>query len=205
MADPVSKRKIFTWEIVCVLGIILPGGPLHEIFAQTGGWRPLALIAPVNESVWEHLKMFFWPGLLMACIQYFLMRPRIPHYWFGKLVALVLTPIVSANLFVLYMAIERASGDFSPSDVTSILLSAVSVCVGQAACYFVLIRPAIATEITRFTKAGYALLIFAFSTFTYFAPPLYLFEQQHHYEGIGQYGIDVDPQVGEHPWAINET
>ena len=200
----VSKRKILIWEIICVLGIVMPGGPLHEVFAQSGGWRPLALIAPVNESVWEHLKMFFWPWLLMACIQYLIMRPRIPHYWYGKLVALVLTPVVSSILYYIYMAVEHATGDFSPSDVVNILLSTVSVCIGQAACYFVLIRPAVSADFTRFTKAGYAVLVFAFSTFTYFAPPIFLFEQNHHYQPIGEYGIDAAPQVGPHPWDIED-
>jgi len=66
--------------------------------------------------------------------------------------------------------------------------------------YRVLTAPSIQTNITRFTSLGYLLLILAFSSFTYFPPKLYLFEQHHHYVPIGQYGIDADPQVGDHPW-----
>jgi hypothetical protein len=34
---------------------------LHFAFGWSGRWLPLALVAPVNESVWEHLKMAYWP------------------------------------------------------------------------------------------------------------------------------------------------
>lgn len=200
MSEKASKKQILIWEIICVCGIILFGGPLHSLFGQSGYWRPVALIAAVNESIWEHLKMFFWPGLLMAGIQYLRMGKRIPHFWSGKLVALIVTPVLSAMTYIAYMAIERASGDFSPSDLVTIGSSMVCVCIGQAACYRVLTAESVPPTITRFTSMGYLLMILAFSSFTYFPPRLYLFEQHHHYEPIGQYGIDADPQLGRHPW-----
>jgi hypothetical protein len=194
MGEVLSKKKILRWEIICVCGIIVLGGPLHSLFELSGYWRPVALIAAVNESVWEHMKMAFWPGLLFAGIQYLFTRRRIPHYWFGKLVALILTPILSTTGFIVYMAILRASDNFSPNDLVTISMSMVSVCLGQAACYRVLTAASIPTQIARFTSLGYLLVVLAFSSFTYFPPKLYLFEQHHHYVPIGQYGIDADPQ-----------
>jgi hypothetical protein len=206
MSQPVSNQQILTWEVIGICFIVLIGGPLHEVFDQSGRWRPLALIAPVNESIWEHLKMFFWPGLLYAAIEYLRVGKRIPNYWFGKLIGLIVTPAVSVVTYVMYLEIERASGYFSPSNVVSASLSALSVCVGQAFCYRVLTAvalPEALSRMTRFMTAGYVILILAFSTFTYFPPELFLFEQNHHYEPIGQYGIDADPQVGAHPWDLN--
>jgi hypothetical protein len=200
MNEAVSKKQILIWEIIGVCVIIIAGGPLHFLFELSGYWRPVALIAAVNESVWEHMKMFFWPGLLFAGIQYLFIGKRIPNYWFGKLVGLIITPFVSATTFIAYLAIERASGNFAPSEIVTIYGSFIPVCLGQAACYRVLTAPTLSANINRFASLGYLLLILAFSTFTYFPPKLYLFEQQHHFEPIGQYGIDADPQVGEHPW-----
>jgi len=202
MSDTASNKQVLIWEIICVVAIILLGGPLHALFEQSGYWRPVALIAAVNESIWEHLKMFFWPGLLMAGIQYLFIGKRIPNYWFGKLVALIVTPILSVLSFVLYIEFERASSVFSPNDAVTIGSSMVCVCFGQAACYRVLTAASIPDSLTRFTSMGYVLMVLSFSTFTYFPPSFFVFEQQHHYEPIGQYGIDADPQVGEHPWNI---
>jgi len=200
MTDTLSKKQILIWEIVGICFIIIAGGPLHSLFEQSGYWPPVALIAAVNESIWEHLKMFFWPGLLFAGIQYLFVRQRIPNYWFGKLVGLIITPIVSATTFIAYLAMEEASGHFAPSDIVSISLSLVSVCLGQAACYWVLPGASIPPNIIRFTSLGYLLMLLAFSSFTYYPPKLYLFEQHHHFLPIGEYGIDAASQEGEHPW-----
>ncbi len=205
MSEPISNKQILIWEIIGVCFIIVAGGPLHELFEQSGRWWPVALIAAVNESIWEHLKMFFWPALLFACIQYFRVGKRIPNYWFGKLAGLIVAPIVTVAAYSIYMEIERASGYFSPSNLVSATLSMLSVSVGQAICYRVLTArtmPMSLVRAARFTPMGYLLMILAFSSFTYFPPKLFLFEHNHHYEPIGQYGIDVDPQVGPHPWDM---
>ncbi len=81
MTNPASKKQILIWEIIGVITIIMLGGPLHFLFEASGYWRPVALIAAVNESIWEHMKMFFWPGLLFASIQYLFIGKRIPNYW----------------------------------------------------------------------------------------------------------------------------
>lgn len=42
----------------------LAGSGLHFLFEGTGRFLPFALFSPVNESVWEHLKLLFFPLLL---------------------------------------------------------------------------------------------------------------------------------------------
>lgn len=50
--------------------IWLSGTLLHFAYETTGRSWLMALFAPVNESVWEHYKLAFWPllvaGLVMA-------------------------------------------------------------------------------------------------------------------------------------------
>ena len=199
MLDPALRKQLVRWEVISALWINLVGGFMHSLYRMTGSWAPIAQLAPVKESIWEHMKMFFWPGLLFAIIQYVFVGKRVPHYWFGKLAGLIVTPIVAATSFIAYLAIERASGDFSPSDIFSISSSMVSVCVGQAVCYWVMPTDALPKGVIRFTSLGYLLLMLAFSSFTYFPPKLYLFEQNHHYVPIGEYGIEADSHEGEQP------
>ena len=200
MSSKATNKQIGLWEVAGVLFIAMVAGPLHEVFAQSGYWRPLALIAPVNESIWEHQKMNFWPGLLFAGVQYLVIGKRIPNYWSGKLVGLVVAPILAVLTYILYLEFERASAQFSPNLIVTSSLSVLCVCIAQGLCYRVLTGPPLAESFERVTQAGYLLLIAAFSTFTYFPPKIFLFEHNHHYEPVGQYGIDVDPEVGPHPW-----
>ena len=47
------------------IGTVLLGIGLHALYA----WRPiplLGLFSPVNESVWEHLKLLYWPFLAVC-------------------------------------------------------------------------------------------------------------------------------------------
>jgi hypothetical protein len=53
------KNSILKWEIIGIVFIVLAGGLLHFVFEWSGSWRPLAIIAAVNESTWEHLKLAF--------------------------------------------------------------------------------------------------------------------------------------------------
>mgnify|MGYP000954768587 CR=1 FL=1 len=53
-----SKKMLVTFVIVTLLGAFLRFG--YTIFPNP----VTALIAPTNESLWEHLKILFWPYLL---------------------------------------------------------------------------------------------------------------------------------------------
>ena len=46
--------------------MILLGSGLHFAFVLLGSWAPLALVAAVNESIWEHLKAGFLARLVLG-------------------------------------------------------------------------------------------------------------------------------------------
>lgn len=57
-----KRQLIITW-----LAALLAGFVLHFLYQ----WQPnavTALFAPVNESLWEHVKLIFWPFLGAALI-----------------------------------------------------------------------------------------------------------------------------------------
>ena len=66
--------------LLTALGAILAGAGLHFLWQALP--NPLfALISPVNESVWEHLKLLYWPMLAAALV---LARgPRRIAVWAG--------------------------------------------------------------------------------------------------------------------------
>ena len=90
--------------LLTALGAILAGAGLHFLWQALP--NPLfALISPVNESVWEHLKLLYWPMLAAALV---LARgPRRIAVWAGFFPAIVLQPVF---LLALYYGL-RAQGD----------------------------------------------------------------------------------------------
>ena len=82
------RRK---WGLVFTLAV-LGGAALHFLYDV---WpNPLtAVLAPVNESVWEHLKLLYWPFLAAAFV---LARGAddAGGRWCGLLVGLLAAPLL---------------------------------------------------------------------------------------------------------------
>lgn len=72
-----SMRFVRVYHFIGIFVILLIAGPLHFTYEWSGENFFVSLIAPVNESIWEHLKMVYWPTLLWWVLGYALFRNRI--------------------------------------------------------------------------------------------------------------------------------
>jgi len=189
-----NNTKLLLWELGCVFWICFAGSSLHFAFELSDYWTPLALVAAVNESVWEHLKIYFWPGLLYAVVQYTYTRNIANNYWLGKVVALAITPVVITLSYHAYMT-WVVSSDASTSVGVILLIMFFGVLVGQLCSYRILISAPYRMVWSSYVTAGYASLIVMFSTFTFFPPQLFLFENYLCYQYTAEYGIldDYEP------------
>ncbi len=61
-----NRREIYRWEMAGAAFVIIAGSALHFVFEWSGGFRPVAWLAAVNESTWEHFKLGFWPALSLC-------------------------------------------------------------------------------------------------------------------------------------------
>jgi len=192
------KIKLALWEITSVVWIAMAGSLLHFAFELSDYWTPMALLAAVNESAWEHVKMYFWPGLLFALVQYTYSRDYANNYWLGKALGLAVTPAVILGAYFGYMALTDSLG-LKPSLPVMLALMMAGIGGGQAVSYAVLTRRPIvrlASIPTGKLAAGvYAALLMMFSAFTYMPPRNMIFENFFCYEYTGEYGIlrDYDP------------
>ena len=90
------KRRLIFWEIGSFIWIALAGSALHFAFELSEFWQPLALFSSVNESTWEHLKMYFWPGLIYALVQYTYTKDIANNYWVANLCIYIIVKMHSA-------------------------------------------------------------------------------------------------------------
>ena len=84
------------WFLIAVITALLGSG-LHFLYEILP--TPLtALISPINESVWEHLKLLFWPTLLGAL---FLSRraKEKPRFWASVFASLLGAPTLLLVVF----------------------------------------------------------------------------------------------------------
>jgi hypothetical protein len=189
-----SNRKLLIWEIACIFWIAFAGSLLHFMFELTNYLKPIAVFAAVNESIWEHTKMYFWPGLAFALAQYTYTRRYHNNYWLGKAVALGTTPVTIVVLYQSYMAFAKFS-EIKPSLGIMLGIMFLGITVGQLSSYKILTSEPFPRQKLRLAFPGIAALVAMFSLFTYFPPKIFLFENFACYQYTGEYGIldDYEP------------
>ena len=175
-------RKILSWELAGILVIGLAGSALHFVFEWAGHARPVALVAAVNESTWEHLKLAFWPGLVYALLEYPFLRNRTGNFWLAKSLGLWVMPLTIVALLCGYLVV--LGEDFLLADI---LVFVLAVAAGQFASYRVLVAPTARPSARRFAVVSLLVLVAAFSLLTYYPPRFFLFEDPI----SGQYGIPL--------------
>lgn len=172
------NSKLSRWQVAGFLFTAVSGTALHFLFALSGKTVAAALISPVNESIWEHLKLLYFPMLLFALMEYRYAGRSVPGFWCGKAAGMAL------GLALIPVLYYTAAGAFGWSadwfNVTVFFLSA-------GAAY--------ALENRLFSRTGkchpwiaaalLAIIGAAFVVFTFFPPHIPLFRDPI----TGGYGI----------------
>lgn len=102
-----SCRQTIGFLFVSILGTLL-----HFLFAWTGGSIIAAPISAVNESIWEHMKLLYYPMMLFAWIQYRSWGQSISAFWCIKLEGMALGLALIPVLYYTYTGILGISADW---------------------------------------------------------------------------------------------
>ena len=62
-------KRLFWWEAAGFLFVAAAGTALHFVYDFSGGRALAAAFSAVNESTWEHMKIFFFPFFLFSVAQ----------------------------------------------------------------------------------------------------------------------------------------
>ena len=68
------NKKLKTVQIVVIILAIVFGTLLHFTYEWSGENRIVGLFSATNESVWEHLKLVFYPMLILGLIEYYFVK-----------------------------------------------------------------------------------------------------------------------------------
>lgn len=153
-----------------ILFTISAGTALHFLFDWSGRLILAALIAPVNESVWEHLKLLFFPFLLFSALEALIRRPG-PAFYAAGTCGILAGP---ASIPVLFYTFTGVTGIHALwADILIFLISVVLTFFLR----FSLekrIRPGRTTLFLSFSVL--ILLVLLFFLLTFFPPALPLFQ-----------------------------
>jgi hypothetical protein len=166
----VDTRAAAAWEITGVLFILGVGSLLHFVFAWSGNSPVVAPFGAVNESVWEHLKLAFWPATAWALLERAPLKTRVSNFWLGKAIGIILMPL---GIFVLFYFYTFLLGDHV--FLLNIAIFVIAVVLGQYVSYRLLTGDERSPSLNVAAPALVVVLAILFIVFTFFPPEVGLF------------------------------
>lgn len=163
--EAMARKELFGWVF-----IVLLGSALHFTYQASGQFWVVGVISAMNESVWEHLKLAYWPGLFWTGILCAQRLSGANNFWVGRAAALALPPVLIAVGFDAY---TRILG--SHSLVLDIGLFMISVAAGQLCAVLIYRADQVSRKLVWAFTGSIALMTSAFSFTSFFPPDLPLF------------------------------
>ena len=142
----------------------------HFIFEWSGDLPPVGVFAPVNESVFEHLKMPYWPALLYAAIEYRHTKDYTKNFIIAKTASLYVMPLCIIGIFYAYTTITGTES--LSADIATFI---GSVAIGQFVGYRIMIKAPLPSKLYKASIAGIISLGITYALLTFYPPHLPLF------------------------------
>ena len=164
-----DNAKIRNYQIVSAIFVCILGTLLHftyEFFAQN---IFVASFSAVNESVWEHLKLLYFPMLLTTIIGYFYIEKNAPSFLCSKAIGIITSMLFIIIFFYTYTGIIGKSIVFI--DIASFF---VAVILGEYLSYKLITSNLKCNNVIAIIIL--TIILICFVVFTYFTPKIGLFK-----------------------------
>ena len=162
--------KMKTWQIITVVVCIILGTLLHFTHEWSGENTIVGLFSAINESTWEHLKLIFYPMVLMAILGYFVKGEKNNNYWFAQSMGIVTAIVFTIVFFYTYTGIIGTNFDW-----LNIATFVIAVILGGVVTYKILTtRKYYDAEMV--SRIFLIILLLSFILYTFNPPQIALFQ-----------------------------
>ena len=176
------KKRLYLWQFSGFLFTGITGILLHFLYEWTSQNRIVALFSAVNESIWEHMKLLFFPMLIFAIIESRYIGNKYGNFWCAKLVGIVLGVSIIPILYYTYTGIFGITVDWFN----------IAIFFIAAATSYIVETNILKNQKTFFFSCGVAkvilfFIIVLFVIFTFTPPEIALFQDP----ATKLYGISI--------------
>ena len=98
-------KNLKSYMLIGVLFVSALGTLFHFVYDWSGGNLLVSLFAPINESIWEHTKLLFFPMLLYALYAKNKLNARYPCLFSSMIAGMLLGVAAIVVLFYTYSGI----------------------------------------------------------------------------------------------------
>ena len=162
-------KKLLYYEIISFLFTSVLGTLLHYFYEFSGENVFVSLFSPVNESVWEHLKLVFFPMFVFSLLENYALKNSVRGFYSVKLFGILF------SLFLVPILFYAGNCIFGPSHIQNIIIFYISVFLGHLLNIFLFKKDTFKDSHTPLYLLFVIMLLFML--FTCFPPDLPLFKE----------------------------
>lgn len=177
--------NIKKWQIFASIFCLILGTILHFTYEWFNYNVIVGLFSTINESVWEHLKLLFYPMFFISIIGYFKIGRKLCNYWYAQMYGIVFALIFVVVFFYTYTGIIGRS--FFLLDIA---LFIIGILLGEYIVYKMLKQKEMC-KLEALSIITSIIILLCFLIFTIYPPILPLFED-HIYGTFGIKSIKID-------------
>lgn len=175
--DKSTKAQLIVTIVCIILGTIL-----HFMYEWSGNNIVIASFSAVNESVWEHLKLAFFPMLIASIFEYFILKDISNNFIEAKAIGIFSAISFIVITFFTYTGILGIN-----FLIVDILIFIISIILGEWISYKLMRQENESTKLSIIlANAIIIVLLICFVVFTYNPPEVNLFRDP----TSGEYGIE---------------
>lgn len=163
MNKKILKFQIFSFIFTAILGTLL-----HFIYNWSSNNLFVAFFSAVNESVWEHLKLLFFPMLLTTIIGYFYISKETSNFLCAKTIGIITSLLFIIIFFYTYTSILGTN--IGIIDISSFF---IAIILGEFLAFKIMVSNMHCNH--NFSIIILIILLLSFVIFTYNAPKIELF------------------------------
>lgn len=174
-----GRLNLLRYEMVGILFIAVLGILLHFTYDLSGSNIAVAPISAVNESVWEHLKLVFWPATFYMALQLIFQKNLPENFIVAKALGIFLMPLIIVVGYYLYTAI------IEENLIIDIGLFFISIITGQITSYKLMQRIKSNDNLKALAVLAIVTLAVVFIVLTFYPPRMDIFRDPL----TGSYGL----------------
>ena len=164
-----KKNSILIFEIISTIFVMVLGTLLHFTYKWSNNNMLVGIFSPINESIWEHLKLMFFPMLITIIIGYLYKGKDVDNYLSSKVIGTVV--MISFTIVFYYTYSGILGTNYTGVDVSIFF---IAVALGQYVSYKLMKTKFHGNNITA--TIILLVLLLCFVIFTFFPPNIALFK-----------------------------
>lgn len=165
------KKSLSLWQFSGFIFTSVMGTLLHFIYDWSGHNLIFAPFSAVNESIWEHMKLLFFPMFIFSLIESRYFSKQYVNFWCAKLAGIVLGLTLIPVLYYTYTGILGVSADWF--NITIFFLAAAAAYILET---WLLKQSGTVCISSRVVLLLLCIIALAFAVLTFVPPSIPLFE-----------------------------